>query len=81
MDAVPSELGVTEGGRTPFLLRAADAAARCGISVRTWRTWDATGKVPMPVRIGRVPFWRVEELQTWVAAGCPDRITWQSMRN
>jgi len=81
MDAVPSELGVTEGGPTLLLLRTESAAAMCDVSARTWRTWDAAGKVPMPVRIGRVPFWRVEELKAWIAAGCPDRVTWQIMQN
>jgi predicted DNA-binding transcriptional regulator AlpA len=81
MDAVPSELGVMEGGHTPLLLRAADAAARCGISLRTWRMWDAGGKVPAAVRIGRATFWRPSELHAWVAAGCPDRSTGQSMQN
>lgn len=62
-----------------FLLRASDAARLCRVSLRTWRAWDATGKVPQPVRIGRAVFWRLEELRSWVAAGCPDRETWQSL--
>jgi predicted DNA-binding transcriptional regulator AlpA len=81
MDAISSELDIRKDGRTPLLLRAADAASRCGISVRTWRTWDAAGKVPAAVRIGRATFWRASELHAWVAAGCPNRITWQSMQN
>ena len=81
MDAVPSELDIRKGGRTPLLLCAADAAALCGISLRTWRMWDAGGKVPAAVRIGRATFWRASELQAWVAAGCPNRSTWQSMQN
>ena len=65
---------------TPLLLRAAQAAAVCGVSVRTWRTWGTLGKIPRPIYIGRTPFWRPEELKAWVAAGCPDRDRWDAMR-
>jgi len=64
----------------PLLLRAAEAAILCGTSVRTWRIWDTTGKIPQPIRIGRVTFWRYDELRAWVAAGCPDRVTWEASR-
>jgi predicted DNA-binding transcriptional regulator AlpA len=52
----------------PLLLRAPEAAAICGISTRTWRMWDTTGRVPAPLRIGRSVFWRLDELRAWVAA-------------
>jgi predicted DNA-binding transcriptional regulator AlpA len=81
MDAVPSELGVMDDGCTPLLLRAADAAALCDTSLRTWRTWDVAGKIPQPIRIGRSLRWRASELHAWIAAGCPDRSTWQAMQN
>ena len=64
----------------PLLLRAADAAALCGKSERTWRCWDAAGLVPRPVRIRRATFWRPEELRRWVEAGCPDRLRWEQLR-
>jgi predicted DNA-binding transcriptional regulator AlpA len=38
------------------------------------------GKTPRPIRIGRIPFWRYDELKAWVAAGCPDRATWDAIR-
>ena len=59
-----------------LLLSAAEAAKLCGRCERTWRTWDAAGLVPRPVRIGKAVFWRPEELSQWVQAGCPDRKTW-----
>jgi predicted DNA-binding transcriptional regulator AlpA len=65
---------------SPLLLRAADAAALCKVSLRTWRGWDVAGRVPQPVRIGRAVFWRLDELRAWVAAGCPDRGIWQSLQ-
>lgn len=63
----------------PALLVTARAAAQmCGKSLRTWRTWDAAGRIPRPVRIGRSTLWRVDELRAWVAAACPRREVWES---
>jgi predicted DNA-binding transcriptional regulator AlpA len=66
---------------SPLLLRAKAAALLCDMSLRTWRTWDVAGKIPQPIRIGRSLRWRASELQAWIAAGCPDRSTWQAMQN
>lgn len=52
---------------------ARKAAPMCGKSLRTWRTWDAAGWIPRPVRSGRSTLWRVVELRERVAAGCPRR--------
>jgi predicted DNA-binding transcriptional regulator AlpA len=65
----------------PLLLRAAEAAALCGTSLRTWRMWDAVGRIPVPIRIGHLVFWRPDELKAWAAAGCPDRVTWETLRS
>ena len=70
----------TQPRLSPLLLRASDAAAACNTSVRTWRSWNSSGKIPRPVRIGRSIFWQPEELKAWAAAGCPDRATWEVIR-
>ena len=62
---------------SPLLLNARQAAALCGKSLRTWRSWDAAGVVPRPVRIRRCALWRADELRAWIAAGCPDRQQWE----
>ena len=64
-----------------LLLNATQAAARCGCSVRTWRTWDRSGRTPLPIRIGRALYWRPKELADWVEAGCPDRETWIAQKD
>ena len=74
----PQELD-TDRGSSPLLLTARQAAAMCGKSLRTWRTWDAAGWIPRPVRIGRSTLWRAEELRDWVTAGCPRRAAWEAM--
>lgn len=79
---VPEGLGdvdnVAEAGLGPLLLTAKQAVAICGKSLRTWRTWDAAGWIPRPVRIGRSTLWRADELREWVAAGCPRREEWEA---
>ena len=83
MADTPHDLQNAEDGGTaafhaaPLLLRAPNAAALCSTSVRTWRMWNAAGKIPRPIRIGRSTYWRPNELNAWVAAGCPDRVTWE----
>lgn len=62
----------------PLLVTAKTAAAMCGKSLRTWRTWDSLGLVPRPVRIKRSTLWRLDELKAWVAAGCPGRSEWEA---
>ncbi|MGE3807273.1 MAG: hypothetical protein AB7K24_21630 [Gemmataceae bacterium] len=62
----------------PALLTASQAAAMCSKSTRTWRTWDAEGLVPSPVKIGRSILWRAEEIQAWIKAGCPSREVWNA---
>jgi predicted DNA-binding transcriptional regulator AlpA len=62
-------------------LPAKDAAALVGVSRAQWWKLHAAGKVPLPVYLGsKAPRWRVDELRAWLAAGAPDRQTWQRLR-
>ena len=63
-----------------LLVPGKEAAAMCSKSLRTWRAWDAAGRVPRPIRIARSTLWRVEELHAWIAAGCPSRTEWEARR-
>jgi predicted DNA-binding transcriptional regulator AlpA len=64
----------------PLLVSARQGSRMCGKSLRTWRTWDAAGWIPRPIRIGRSTLWRLEELREWIAAGCPQRDQWEARR-
>jgi predicted DNA-binding transcriptional regulator AlpA len=77
MSAVGSDLQPVTPWPSPWLLTAAEAAAQCRTSVRTWRSWDASGRVPRPIRIGRAKLWRPLELADWIAAGCPPQAAWE----
>jgi hypothetical protein len=60
---------------------ARTAGALFDLSERAWRRLDVTGQVPAPVRVGRSVRWRLKELAAWIRAGCPDRETWEAMRD
>jgi predicted DNA-binding transcriptional regulator AlpA len=62
-------------------LSAIDAARLLGISRAQFWKLNACGKIPQPIYLGtKAPRWRVDELREWLAAGCPDRLSWQKMR-
>jgi hypothetical protein len=65
-----------------LLLTAKQAAAVCGMSLRTWRRKDAAGQVPAAVLVGGGPTKRLraEELRRWSEAGCPPRSQWEEIR-
>jgi predicted DNA-binding transcriptional regulator AlpA len=79
MDELLSHSGVAPVPSDALLLLSAKRAAKvCGISLRTWRTYDSGGRIPKPVRIGRRTLWRADELRAWVAASCPCRADWEA---
>ena len=41
---------------------------------------NAAGKLPKPIRLGRSVRWPVFEIEAWLAAGAPDRETWEAMK-
>lgn len=63
--------------RQPLLVDVRDAAKQLGMSRSTFLKLHNSGRVPLPLRFGRVVRWRVEELQAWVTAGCPGRDAWK----
>jgi predicted DNA-binding transcriptional regulator AlpA len=54
------------------------ACRLAGVSLATWWRLHAAAKVPSPNRLSGRVLWPVAELRAWVAAGCPDRRTWQA---
>ena len=62
-----------------FLLCAEDAARFLGISLRHLYKLHSSGRLPLPVRLGRAVRWPREELAAWIAAGAPNRIRWEAL--
>jgi excisionase family DNA binding protein len=61
------------------LMTAKDVAVALSVSKRhVWRL-AASRQLPAPVRIGRLVRWRAEELNAWIAAGCPTRERWDAI--
>lgn len=59
----------------PVLITAADLAHMMQISIRTlWRLRSA-GQLIKPIRIGGNTRWRLDEVQNWIAEGCPTPTT------
>ena len=60
----------------PLLISAKELAPLLGVSRCTIWTWHASGRIPLPVKIAGTTRWRREEIQKWIAAGCPGRARW-----
>jgi predicted DNA-binding transcriptional regulator AlpA len=53
----------------------------CGISRAQWFRLAASGRTPLPVRLGtRRLVYIISELESWLKAGAPDREIWLRMR-
>ncbi len=65
----------------PITVDAKRLAKLLDIGLRTVRSFDAAGKLPKPVRIGARVLWIVDEIRAWLAAGTPDRATWERIRS
>jgi excisionase family DNA binding protein len=63
----------------PLALSAADLARRLGVSLRHLRRLNATGEIPKPCRLGQSVRWPLAEIEAWLAAGAPDRETWDAL--
>jgi predicted DNA-binding transcriptional regulator AlpA len=64
----------------PMVLSAMRLSQRLGVSLRHIRRMDSAGKLPRPIRLGKVVLWKVDEINAWLNAGAPDRKTWEQMK-
>jgi predicted DNA-binding transcriptional regulator AlpA len=80
MRLLEDQLNSKQAKADQLLVDARTAAAMCGKSPRTWRTWDALGLIPRPVRIKHSTLWSVDELRAWIKEGCPRRNEWEAAR-
>ncbi len=54
------------------LLDAREAARLCRISLPMLYKLNAEGKMPPPIRIGKLMRWRRKEVVVWIEQGCPE---------
>jgi len=65
----------------PLLVTATEAARLLGVSRTTFYRLHSSGRVPLPVNLGRSVRWRSRELDAWVQAGCPARVKWEQIKD
>lgn len=53
------------------LLDIRQTARLCGFSEKHVRRLSSSGRMPPPIRLGRVVRWSRNELLDWIAEGCP----------
>ncbi len=54
-----------------LLLNSKEAARLLRMSTRNLYKLLASGRIPPPVRIGRAVRWNYQQIEAWVAKGCP----------
>jgi len=74
--------GVQHGLKTPpLLLSAPQAAAFVGVSRSRWFELQAQGAIPPAVRPGGGRrMWRRQDIERWVALGCPSGERFAALR-
>ncbi len=73
-----SEINVRTGLGAPTLLSADELAGQLKMSPRSvWRL-ESAGKIPRPIRLGRLVRWSQEEITRWITAGAPSRHEWEA---
>jgi predicted DNA-binding transcriptional regulator AlpA len=60
------------------LMDAFDLAARLQISHHSVHRLKENQKLPKEIRLGGCVRWDPEVIERWIAAGCPDRKTWEA---
>ena len=65
-------------GSLPLLLKAECAARFLGFSKSEFYRLNTTGRIPSPIRFGRVMRWPRAVLRRWTEAGCPPRHEWET---
>ena len=62
------------------LLTAKAMGTMLSLSKRQIFRLNSCGKIPKPIRIGGSVRWSASEITAWLAAGAPDRRTWEAMK-
>lgn len=62
------------------LLSAEAVGKMLSLSRRQIFRLNSSGKIPAPIRIGGAVRWSAAEISAWLAAGAPDRKTFEAMQ-
>lgn len=61
-----------EEKRNPRLLTVKEVAAMCGVSGSHIYRMTDRGAMPKPVKLGSASRYRRDEINHWIASGCPN---------
>lgn len=80
--AVPWPQVATEpaGAAKPLLISVNELAQMLGVSTRTTWRHNSSGRIPSPIPVGGLMRWRRQEIEDWIAEGCPERRDWRWSR-
>ena len=72
---------VAANEQPPFTMTDVEIAREVRLSAKTIRRMHDDGKLPQPVTVGvRSLRWVRQTIVEWLAAGCPDRATFEANR-
>jgi len=71
----------THTAQTCQLLSVKELGQILSLSKRQIFRLNSCGKIPAPLRIGGAVRWSAQECSAWLAAGAPDRKTWEVINN
>jgi predicted DNA-binding transcriptional regulator AlpA len=70
------------GQLVPLLVDIEGLAKLLGVSRSHAYALHSSGRLgPLPVKLGKCSRWWREEVESWIASGCPPRQKWQAMKD
>lgn len=63
------------------LLTAKAIGEMLSLSKRQIFRLNSCGKIPQAIKIGGSVRWSAKDISAWLAAGAPDRRTWEAMKS
>lgn len=66
---------------TERLLTAKNLGQMLSLSKRQIFRLNSCGKIPQAIKIGGSVRWSAQEISAWLAAGAPDRRTWEDLKS
>jgi len=64
----------------PLLVTVVEVARLLSVSQRHVLGLHKNELMPKSIRLGHSTRWNINDIRRWIAAGCPDRKTWESMK-
>jgi predicted DNA-binding transcriptional regulator AlpA len=69
-----------DAATAPVLIADCELAAMLAVSRSHVHRLRAAGRLPAPIKLGRVTRWVRGEITEWLAAGAPSRELWEARK-